>query len=119
MRSIPDKGIGFGALGLATSELPRVSFNYLGQMDNSGQSGGLDWQLTSEPTGLSVSGQNKDVNLLNINGAIMDGQLTFNVASQLDAALSHTFVNAFEQALIEVVDCATAQATQGGLHTPS
>ncbi|WP_298776718.1 condensation domain-containing protein, partial [uncultured Shewanella sp.] len=25
----------------------------------------------------------------------------------------------FEQALIEVVDCATAQATQGGLHTPS
>ncbi|MCL1127944.1 condensation domain-containing protein, partial [Shewanella surugensis] len=124
LRAIPDKGIGFGALGMEVGHLPPVSFNYLGQLNQTDNS--IDtsdaisiWQLTAEETGLSVSADNIDDNLLNINGAIIDGCLCFEVDSQLSQAQSLLFIQHFKHALTDVVSEAVRQAQVGGIATPS
>ncbi|MBK2239035.1 condensation domain-containing protein, partial [Francisella philomiragia] len=41
------------------------------------------WQVVSEDSGVSISSKNKDHNIVNINGMVVDGQLSFNVITQL------------------------------------
>ncbi|WP_299011886.1 condensation domain-containing protein, partial [uncultured Shewanella sp.] len=124
LRAIPDKGLGFGALKIDMSQLPPVSFNYLGQLNQTNNSSETEdasslWQLTAEEAGLTVSPDNIDDNLLNINGAIIDACLCFDVQSQLSQTQSLLFTHAFKQALIDVVSKSALQAQTGGIHTPS
>ncbi|WP_407878137.1 condensation domain-containing protein, partial [Francisella sciaenopsi] len=85
LRAIKDKGIGFGSFAVSDEssirfkDLPTISFNYLGQFD---AKEGL-WQIISEDSGVSVSSKNKDHNIVNINGMVVDGQLSFSVVTQL------------------------------------
>lgn len=121
LRGIPDKGIGFGALGLIErNNLPPVSVNYLGQMTKqaAGKAKGL-WQLMHEDCGESVSQLNHEPHLLDINGAIIDGQLHFSVMSQLSKSQSEQFIQLFKQGLIDVVALTITAANEGGRHTPS
>ncbi|MBK2238656.1 glycosyltransferase, partial [Francisella philomiragia] len=41
------------------------------------------WQVVSEDSGVSISSKNKDHNIVNINGMVVDGQLSFSVVTQL------------------------------------
>ena len=75
LRQIPHKGIGQGILTYLASKIspplghslqPSLSFNYLGQWDNTTVQEGL-FAFASESTGASVSDQNNLSHLLNIN----------------------------------------------------
>ena len=84
LRSIPNKGLGYGALHGYQSVLPKISFNYLGQFNKQEveeKSG--SWSIVGEGTGLNVSPANKDDLIININGAIVDGHLQFSFAGRL------------------------------------
>jgi amino acid adenylation domain-containing protein/non-ribosomal peptide synthase protein (TIGR01720 family) len=96
LRKIPDKGIGYGVLRYLTTvnsemledtahcetplstlrerSLPQVSFNYLGQIDNSMHT--YNFHIAKESVGLSVASENQDHLLFNINSFIADGNLT-------------------------------------------
>ncbi|MFT5163309.1 MAG: amino acid adenylation domain-containing protein, partial [Alteromonadaceae bacterium] len=119
LNKTPEKGIGFGAL-LAT-ELPPVSFNYLGQLsagkDNNDNNG--DWQIITQGCGVPISPDNGDALLLNINGAVQQGQLQFGVDSRLSSDLTARFATAFEAALKAVIEQGQQQAKMGSIKTPA
>ncbi|TBV04729.1 non-ribosomal peptide synthase/polyketide synthase, partial [Stutzerimonas kirkiae] len=93
LRSIPNKGIGFGALrylgeeqtqqALAQLSVPRITFNYLGQFDGSfaqEQDDGEGAFLTPalESPGASQSELAPLGNWLSINGQVYGGELSLN-----------------------------------------
>ncbi|NRD71669.1 amino acid adenylation domain-containing protein [Shewanella sp. VB17] len=123
LRAIPDKGLGYGALrqvGRVAGQLPRVSFNYLGQLGVSSVSGAeLDWSLVGGDTGVEVALNNEGELALNINGAVQQGVLGFSIISRLSQAKTALFVADFEAALDAVINTAKQQAQLGGLKTPS
>ena len=57
LRSIPNKGIGFGAMHSYTRQkLPRISFNYLGQFSGN-DSGDGGWNIVNELSGVSMDSE--------------------------------------------------------------
>ncbi|MBS0359507.1 MAG: amino acid adenylation domain-containing protein, partial [Proteobacteria bacterium] len=109
LRLIPNKGIGYGAffnndvntleMGEFTN-LPGIMFNYLGQFNT--QDG--FWQITNEYPGLTSHAENRELFLLTINAAVIDGQIHFNVTSQLESDLTDKLVEHFKKTLLEIVD---------------
>ncbi|MEO3738490.1 amino acid adenylation domain-containing protein [Shewanella baltica] len=123
LRAIPNKGIGYGALrqtGKVGGALPKVIFNYLGQLGESNESGeARDWSLVAGYAGVEVAHDNEDDLALNINGAVQQGVLRLSVVSRLPQAQTDLFIADFEAALAAVISTATQQAQLGGLKTPS
>ncbi|WP_162034235.1 non-ribosomal peptide synthetase, partial [Chryseobacterium potabilaquae] len=79
LRGIPDNGIGYGSLiGYTDGNLPRVSFNYLGQLDQQ-ESVSESWHIVGENSGEPVGRDNLDSHLLTINGAVVGGELYFGL----------------------------------------
>jgi amino acid adenylation domain-containing protein/non-ribosomal peptide synthase protein (TIGR01720 family) len=108
LRAVPDKGLGFGALRYLGDEatrqafsalpVPRITFNYLGQIDGSfDQPDGL-FALAAESAGAEQSPEAPLGNWLTLNGQVFGGELhlgwTFSPlmfeASQVEA-LSQAF----------------------------
>ncbi|MCS4312507.1 amino acid adenylation domain-containing protein/non-ribosomal peptide synthase protein (TIGR01720 family) [Pseudomonas sp. BIGb0381] len=108
LRAVPDKGLGFGALRYLGDEatrqafsalpVPRITFNYLGQIDGSfDQPDGL-FALAAESAGAEQSPEAPLGNWLTLNGQVFGGELhlgwTFSPlmfeVSQIDA-LSQAF----------------------------
>lgn len=133
LRAIPDKGIGFGALGFNRETLPLIGFNYLGQFDHrlvpelsdpehstetETETETKLWQLTHDMTGEPVSKHNQRHFLLDFNGGIINGKLHFNLGSRLNNQITQALVTCFKHAVERVVDSAVDQAQQGGQHTP-
>lgn len=79
LQKSPNEGIGYGLLcELCKEDLPRgdILFNYLGQFDQ-----GIDtnlFSLTNEITGSNLSFKGKRDHLIDINGAVNQGQLSLN-----------------------------------------
>lgn len=123
LRAIPNEGIGYGALiqaGALTSVLPKICFNYLGQVDNdSTQTGSEMWQIIEEDCGQMVAVENTDELHLNINGVVQNGVLQFNIASCLSSEKGQCFADTFEEALIAVARQGKSAAQMGGVKTPS
>ena len=114
LRNIPNKGIGYSALG--GKVYPNISFNYLGQFDSKD---GF-WQIVDEASGISLSDKNHDSNVLNINGMISDSRLSFSIGSQLSKEKTKLFKTAFKESLEEVVNHCVGNAEKGSLcYTPS
>jgi aryl carrier-like protein len=90
LRQIPNKGIGYGTLNNTTT--PNISFNYLGQFDS--KEG--NWQVVGEDSGVSVSNENKDHNVLNINGMVSNNKLSFSVSSKLSDEKTNIFITDFK-----------------------
>jgi natural product biosynthesis luciferase-like monooxygenase protein/amino acid adenylation domain-containing protein/non-ribosomal peptide synthase protein (TIGR01720 family) len=111
LRKIPNKGIGYGAIyGYTKLLLPRVSFNYLGQFDQSLAAGHVDnnyWNITGEPSGVSISAENQDINIINVNGAVVNGELNFRIASQLSQSDLDKFCQNFKTQLEAIVEYTT------------
>ena len=100
LRAIPNKGIGYGAI-IGYDTLPLISFNYLGQLN---QSANDDyWSIINEDTGITISTKNKDKNIININGAVISGKLSFSIVSKLSTNLHSKLVTSFKQKLEEVI----------------
>ena len=112
LRSIPQNGIGFGALfGYGNGKRPRISFNYLGQFDKGTERSMEDqkglWSITSEGSGDSISFANKDHNIININGMVIDGKLGFFISSQLHSEKTDLLATLFQDELISCVSHCT------------
>ncbi|NJR32101.1 MAG: non-ribosomal peptide synthetase, partial [Chamaesiphon sp. CSU_1_12] len=81
LRQVPNKGIGYGILrylqqshSLVDRPTPAISFNYLGQFDQT-LSAESDFQLASESAGAESNSQGRRQHLLDISGSIVGGQL--------------------------------------------
>ncbi|TDJ74247.1 amino acid adenylation domain-containing protein [Pseudomonas putida] len=84
LRAAPAKGIGFGVLrylgdadsrqALAALGEPRITFNYLGQLDSSLDAQGL-FAPARESSGASQAPDTPLGNWLSLNGQVMDGEL--------------------------------------------
>jgi len=132
LRAIPDKGLGFGALmfsgksftgeedlerGFDANQVefsqPKISFNYLGVLNNSQETDGDAWQLSNVSSGLSMGKKNQDVNLLTINGMIIDGNLQFDFHGRLTNNTMDKLTRGFENALEQIVQHCSEQITLG------
>ncbi|MGO4725196.1 amino acid adenylation domain-containing protein [Inquilinus sp. 2KB_23] len=128
LRSVPDRGIGYGVLRylgsaetqaeLAALPWPAVTFNYLGRFEGltdgafaqAGESGGRD-----QNDGSPLGGE------LVVNGQIVGGVLCLSwlySAARHDAAVIETLAAAYEAELAALVEHCCDPATPGGL-TPS
>ncbi|AZS50492.1 amino acid adenylation domain-containing protein [Entomomonas moraniae] len=106
LRSIPERGLGYGILmGYTQHPLPSVCFNYLGQFD--GQED-IQWSFSHESSGIAISANNRMTDFLSLNGGILNGQLQFNVEGYLAVDQLHTFNDVFTQQLNDLIDQLTA-----------
>ncbi|WP_440055541.1 amino acid adenylation domain-containing protein [Pseudoalteromonas sp. T1lg65] len=124
LRQLPDKGVGYGAFcqaGLIDAITPQVSFNYLGQLNQSQQQAS-DWLLDDSQAGYVMTEANAKADtslLLNINGAIRGAELSFNVVSRFDQHQSLAFTEHFKVALEQVIDAMCELANTTPMQTPS
>ncbi|MCO8171801.1 amino acid adenylation domain-containing protein, partial [Pseudomonas sp. 21LCFQ02] len=112
LRSIPDKGIGYGIIRhlgdagvqaeLAALPTPRITFNYLGQLDSSFDAGqGALFVPAVEPRGQEQSPAAPLGNWLTLNGQVYGGELT------ISWTYSHEM---FDEAIVQaLVDDYTAE----------
>ena len=134
LRYIPRSGIGYGLLrylcrdeevARQMSVLPRaeVSFNYLGQFDQTFQASGL-FQLARESSAGAARGQRdreaQRGNLLEVNAGIFDGCLraewTYSAEIHNSATvekLAHDFLEELQELIAHCL------STKAGAHTPS
>lgn len=91
LRKIPNKGIGYGVLryltqdnqgnSIANGDHAKISFNYLGQIENVIDAESLlSAEGTLQAVGSSVSMKNKESHLFNINALISSGKLKVYLA---------------------------------------
>lgn len=106
LRGLPDKGLGYGArYGYYNGRLPRINFNYLGQFGaDAVADDSAAWRLTREPSGASVHPENRDNNVITINGWIIDGKLDFNFVSKLDQETIDLLAAEFNRYLVRLVN---------------
>ncbi|NTS77173.1 non-ribosomal peptide synthase/polyketide synthase [Catenovulum sp. SM1970] len=123
LRAIPDKGLSYGALVnagvIVENEQAVIGFNYLGQLDTTGQNQTNDWQILNTASGQQVSTANKDKLLLNINGGVQNGRLSFNVQSKFSVLKTLSFKTNFEKTLVAVIEHTLQVAESGGVKTSS
>ncbi|NDB85333.1 MAG: gramicidin biosynthesis protein, partial [Alphaproteobacteria bacterium] len=99
LRSIPNKGIGYGAL-FGYRNLPRILFNYLGQFEG-GENG--FWSITPEGSGLSVAALNKDSNLISMNGRVVNGQLEFWISASIEPLMVEELATRYKENLQKII----------------
>jgi amino acid adenylation domain-containing protein/non-ribosomal peptide synthase protein (TIGR01720 family) len=122
LRSIPNKGIGFGAFatqaeaGYSHKDLPLISFNYLGQFDARQE----EWQIVSEQSGSNVSSNYVDHNIININGDVSNGKLSFSFRTKLGDSTTTHLRDSFKMHLIKIIDlCREGIEKEESGYTPS
>ncbi|MBF0398657.1 MAG: amino acid adenylation domain-containing protein, partial [Desulfobacterales bacterium] len=114
LRRIPSNGIGYGALN--RSQLPQISFNYLGQFDKIKDF----WNISDEESGTIVHPDNDDKNLITINGKCIGGELRFKVISRLLQQDAVKFSESFKSYLEEITrHCVEKVERKEQEYTPS
>ena len=126
LRQVPNKGMGYLALqqaGSLQTDLPAITFNYLGQFDKhlpiTGDAKPALWQITDEDCGESIAFANQDRQILTLNGYVLNGQLVFILQSRFSKKTHLQFAAAYRAALLEVIHHCRQVAKKGGQHTPS
>ncbi|CAH8249525.1 condensation domain-containing protein [Paenibacillus melissococcoides] len=128
LRSIPNKGMGYGILKyLSDTEEEEslefglqsdISFNYLGQFGGEMGSGRMDFSPYS--TGREVSPDYGNRCSLDINGILINGQLSFTISFSTRQYLEQSILTLgklFNDKLNAVIEhCSSRQETE---HTPS
>ncbi|HEX8404509.1 MAG TPA: amino acid adenylation domain-containing protein, partial [Duganella sp.] len=109
LRHVPDKGLGYGVLrylsdagrGLADAAYPQVTFNYLGQLDQSFEAGAT-WRLAHESTGAERAPGSRRRTLLSIDADVYRGELrvrwTYSAAVH-DEAIVRALAQRFQEEL--------------------
>jgi amino acid adenylation domain-containing protein/non-ribosomal peptide synthase protein (TIGR01720 family) len=120
LRAVPGHGLGYGVLQqLAAAELPRVSFNYLGQVDQTLLGSGL-FALSDEASGALQHEDNPLGHWLSIDGLVSAQQLSLQFRYSADMYRAETITQlaeAFRHELVVLIAHATHPA-HGGV-TPS
>jgi amino acid adenylation domain-containing protein/non-ribosomal peptide synthase protein (TIGR01720 family) len=130
LRSIPNRGIGYGLLRYlgrsdrrseSLGELPQaeVSFNYLGQIDQTLSKHSL-FALAGESSGPMQGPNGERSHLLDVNGIINDNRLSVSFAHSSNVHRVQTIeslAQAFKDALLAIVS--HGQSAETGGHTPS
>lgn len=111
LRSIPNKGIGFGALvqsGDILDDLAPVSFNYLGQLGGESSGGSQEWSIAvGEVGGKELAPENSNSRFtLDVNGHVNSatGELAMDITSHLSEEKTTAFCSALETALVQVIE---------------
>ncbi|HEK1769412.1 TPA: amino acid adenylation domain-containing protein [Pseudomonas putida] len=122
LRAIPDNGLGFGVLrhlgdasvrdALRALPTPRITFNYLGQLDASFADESPAWLPAGENRGAEHSPEAPLDNWLNLNGQVFDGRLqiswTFS-RERFDIATLQRLAEDYQRELVALVShCCTA-----------
>ncbi len=116
LRAIPDNGIGYGILRhlgpaeirceLARRVAPRITFNYLGQFDQTtGED--ADFALAGEPSGASRDAQAPLGNALTINGQVFGAELVLKLGyscKQFELATIESLGDALHRELEAVIE---------------
>ena len=124
LRQIPRHGIGYGILRFLQDDpalvfAAEVSFNYLGQFDQSMQ-GPLFKAFAPETGGVTRSPTGPRAHLLDITGMVIDGQLQLDWVYSRNVhreATIRQFAQGFSEALQELI--AHCQTSGAGGYTPS
>ena len=105
IREIPNNGFGYGALiGYTEQELPKISFNYLGQFNSQESSDNHSWNFSQNKGGSPIAKENKDTNLLSINCGIIEEQLHFSIGGNLTPEQLSDFIDLFTSQLNKLID---------------
>ena len=122
LRKIPNKGIGFGAFATDSSteikleDLPKISFNYLGQFDNRDEF----WQIISDGSGTTIHPDNADNNLITINGMVNNGRLGFSIITRLGKEKTQQVNEWFKMYLKNITEhCCESFAKSGTIYSPA
>jgi non-ribosomal peptide synthase protein (TIGR01720 family) len=130
LRSVPNRGIGYGlarylrqsdgcAETLASLPQAAVSFNYLGQIDQT-LSKHSPFVLAAESTGLMQSLNGTRRHLLDVNGIVADGRLsvTLRYSEQVHRSETIEFLaRCLKDALLSII--LYCRSDEAGGHTPS
>lgn len=120
LRGIPQEGIGYGLLTRGWGEaLPQgeLLFNYLGQFDQSIEGSLL--AFADEPTGCDVGEHGPREHLIDINGAIRQGQLrlTFSYSGECSETIEGVADNYRQHLLLLIEHCQHLASQQPKLDT--
>ncbi|SFO82533.1 non-ribosomal peptide synthase domain TIGR01720/amino acid adenylation domain-containing protein [Ectopseudomonas composti] len=124
LRTVPNKGIGYGVLRyladgetrsrLAARAQPRVTFNYLGQLDQNGDGDAL-FSLLDERPGDAYAASAPLNNWLEIVGQVHDGELALRCLFSrrvFRPTSIERFMALYEAELLAVIDHCCAQTAQ-------
>jgi len=106
LRQIPNNGIGYGAIfGYKNKDLPKISFNYLGQFNHGGEKKQLEnnWSISAEEAGVSVHQLNSVYDVINITGLIINECLNFRIISKLNYEETEILKDQFKQNLEKII----------------
>ena len=102
LRQIPNKGMGYELK--QANQLPRVSFNYLGQFNKADKNEASSaWNITEESSGVSMDSTNKDYNIININGLVLYGKLQFSIKSRFDPYTTKKLAKNLKEKLEKII----------------
>jgi len=104
LRRVPNKGVGYGALIGYQRTLPRIIFNYLGQFDKEEDNLSENWRIIKESSWDAVHSANQDLNIINLNGLVIEGTLHFNIISKLGRDYTKQIANLFKEKLLMVIN---------------
>ncbi|HET8938445.1 MAG TPA: amino acid adenylation domain-containing protein, partial [Polyangiales bacterium] len=122
LRAVPNHGLGYGVLEqlaaaelrdqLATRQPPRVSFNYLGQVDRTFAAAGL-FSLTAEDCGPLQHEDSPLGNWLTVDGLVSESRLSLQFRFSADMFRSEaiaTLAHAFRAELVSLIQHAPSAA---------
>ncbi|MEQ7052119.1 non-ribosomal peptide synthase/polyketide synthase [Paenibacillaceae sp. P-4] len=122
LRSIPNKGIGYGICRYLSDAgmqddwgtAPEVSFNYLGQFDQDFQNSGFSPSPYS--TGSNIGGDQLRPYLLDMNGMVSDGKLQLDISygrTQYRVETIKRLASLIRDSLLEIIDhCVAKERTE-------
>jgi amino acid adenylation domain-containing protein len=99
-------GIAYGAK-YGYADLPAIIFNYLGDLSSTNVDNS-QFHLINHYNGKPVDARNLTQDWLTINGAILDGQLKFDVLSRFGPQLTKLFAEGFRESLISTIESRAA-----------
>ena len=109
LRQIPNKGIGYGIIksysDVLKGNLPRISFNYLGQWDTS-DSDTTVFSYAKESSGEDEDRRNASCNLIDMNGLVRQSIFRMRIAYQTgfyEKSTIEKFAYQFKERLLKVI----------------
>jgi amino acid adenylation domain-containing protein/non-ribosomal peptide synthase protein (TIGR01720 family) len=123
LRAVPDKGLGFGVLKYLDNRLqdgaaPQITFNYLGQFDQTAEQAAL-WRQAPESAGQARAPDSRRRSSFDLSAQVSNGQLHLSWAysrARHDADTMDTLLATFCTTLAELV-CSCEDSAAGA--TPS
>src|SRR5947207_16025877 len=83
----------------------RQRSDYLGQFGtDDGAASDAGWRITLEGAGTAVHPDNRDGNIMTINGYVIDGRLGFTFVTKLGQSTADSMVRRYRELLVELVD---------------